>query len=438
MRYHLVTLFPEWFHSPLNTALFAKALESQIVSVDYINPRDFTQNKHNKVDDSPYGGGPGMVLMAQPLVDAINAISLSGKKTGQIIALTPVGEPLTQEIVQELAQEEDLTLICGRYEGFDERIYDILPIRKISIGDIILNGGEVAALALIEATARLQTGYMGKEESGEDESFTHNLLEYPHYTRPENFMDKAVPKELQNGNHAEIDLWRRKAALKTTLTYRSDLLEKAFLSEQDRHYLNEIHNTNLGKNIHIALVHYPILLKNNTVGSSSITNLDLHDIARISCTYGISSLQIISPIPDQKILVQELLDHWVHGEGAKTNPDRSTALKRIQLADDLSCAIKNITNISGKKPLLIGTSAKPELDKKGREKRIATPFPTITKLAKNNTLLIVLGTSHGLAPEALAQCDFILPPIRYLGEYNHLPVRAACAIILDRLLGDFQ
>ena len=194
----------------------------------------------------------------------------------------------------------------------------------------------------------------------------------------------------------------------------------------------------MGKNIHIALVHYPVLLKNNTVGSSSITNLDLHDIARISCTYGISSLQIISPIPDQKLLVQELLEHWVHGDGAKTNPDRSKALKLIHIADSLENAITTITTISGKKPLLIGTSAKPELDKKGREKKLSTPFYQINKLAKNNTILIVLGTSHGLAPEALAQCDFLLPPLRYLGEYNHLPVRAACAIILDRLLGDFE
>lgn len=438
MHYHLITLFPEWFTSPLNTALFAKANKAGIVSVDYINPRDFTENKHKKVDDSPYGGGPGMVLMAQPILDAVKSIEKAGKQTGSIIILTPTGEPLTQKIAHELAQEENLTLICGRYEGFDERIYDLLPIRRISVGEAILNGGEVAALAVIEATARLQVGYMGKEESGEDESYSNNLLEYPHYTRPDNFMGLEIPKELQNGNHSEINTWRRKSSLQMTLKHRPDLLNNAQLSEQDRVFLNQIKNTNLGKNIHIALVHYPILLKNNTVGSSSVTNLDLHDIARISCTYDVSSLQIVSPIQDQKLLVQELLDHWVHGEGAKTNPDRSQALKRIHLADSLEQAKENITAISGKEPLLIGTSAKAERDKKGREKRLATPFQEIKNLAKNNTLLIVLGTSHGLAPEALAKCDYILPPLRYLGTYNHLPVRAACAIILDRLLGDLD
>lgn len=434
MHYHIVTLFPEWFQSPLNTALFAKANEAGIVSVDFINPRDYTQNKHNKVDDSPYGGGPGMVLMVQPILDAVKAIP----ETGPIVALTPAGEPLTQKLAEELAQENHLTLICGRYEGFDERLYDLLPIRRVSVGEAILNGGEVAALALIEATARLQDGYMGKNESGEDESYRQNLLEYPQYTRPENFMGLEVPKELQTGNHGEINAWRRKEALAMTLKHRPDLLAKAKLSQKDREILNEIRNTSFAKNIHIALVHHPVLLKNNTAGSSSVTNLDIHDISRISCTYGISSLQIITPIQDQKILVRELLDHWTKGDGAKTNPDRAKALSLANLADSLEEAALHIEKRCGIRPLLIGTSAKAEKDKKGREKRLAVPFCEIAALAETTPLLIVLGTSHGLAPEAMAQCDYLLPPIRYMGHYNHLPVRSACAVILDRLLGDIN
>lgn len=432
MHYHIVTLFPEWFQSPLNTALFAKAAQAGIVSADFINPRDYTQNKHNKVDDSPYGGGPGMVLMVQPILDAVKSIP----ETGPIVALTPAGEPLTQKLAEELARQTHLTLICGRYEGFDERLYDLLPIRRVSVGEAVLNGGEVAALALIEATARLQDGYMGKNESGEDESYRHNLLEYPQYTRPENFMGLEVPKELQTGNHGEINAWRRKEALAMTLKHRPDLLAKAKLSQKDRETLNEIRNASFAKNIHIALVHHPVLLKNNTAGSSSVTNLDIHDISRISCTYGISSLQIITPIQDQKILVQELLDHWTKGDGAKTNPDRAKALSLANLADSLEEAVLHIEQRCGIRPLLIGTSAKAEKDKRGREKRLAVPFCEIAELAKTAPLLIVLGTSHGLAPEALAQCDYLLPPIRYMGHYNHLPVRSACAVILDRLLGD--
>lgn len=432
MHYHIITLFPEWFSSPLDTALFAKARDTGIVTVEYINPRDFTKNKHNKVDDSPYGGGPGMVLMAQPLVDAVASIP----KPGRLIALTPAGTPLSQKLAEELAKEEDLTLICGRYEGFDERIYELLPIERVSVGDAILNGGEVAALALIEATARLQDGYMGKNESGTEESFTQNLLEYPHYTRPENFMGLEVPEVLQNGNHQEINAWRREQALAMTLRHRPDLLAKARLSEQDRMTLNSLRTHSFAKNIHIALVHHPVLLKNNVAGSSSVTNLDIHDISRTACTYGLSSLQIITPIEDQKILIEELLTHWTKGDGAKTNPDRAKALSLAQLADSIDDAVKNVEKISGTKPLLVGTSAKAEKDKKGREKRLAVPFDNIAALAKKNSILLVFGTSHGLAPEALAKCDYILPPLRYMGQYNHLPVRSACAVILDRLLGD--
>lgn len=434
MHYHIVTLFPEWFASPLQTALFAKADKAGIVSVDFVNPRDFTENKHHKVDDSPYGGGPGMVLMVQPILDAVKSIP----DPGTIIALTPTGEPLTQNLARQLAKEKNLTLICGRYEGFDERLYEVLPIKRVSVGEAILNGGEVAALALIEATARLQDGFMGKNESGDDESYSHSLLEYPHYTRPENFMGLEVPKELQTGNHSEINQWRRQQSLAMTLKHRPDLLEKAVLSEQDRIYLNQIRNVSFAKNIHIALVHHPVLLKNNTAGSSSVTNLDLHDICRISCTYGISSVQIVTPIQDQKSLVRELLEHWTQGEGAKSNPDRAKALSLAQLADSLDEAAANVENISGTKPLLVGTSAKAEKDKRGREKRTAVPFPLAKELAKDNALLIVLGTSHGLAPEALEKCDCLLPPVRYMGYYNHLPVRSACAIILDRLLGDID
>lgn len=432
MQYHIVTLFPEWFSSPLHTALFAKAEQTGIVGVDFYNPRDYTQNKHNKVDDSPYGGGPGMVLAVQPILDAVRAIP----QKGRLIALTPAGEPLTQKLAEELSKEEHLTLICGRYEGFDERLYELLPIQRISVGEAVLNGGEVAALALIEATARLQDGYMGKNESGAEESYAQNLLEYPHFTRPENFMGLEVPEVLQKGNHREISSWRREQSLAMTYRHRPDLLAKAQLSEQDRMFLKTVHKRSFAKNIHIALVHHPVLLKNNTAGTSSVTNLDIHDISRIACTYGVSSLQIVTPVQDQKILVEELIAHWTQGDGAKTNPDRAKALALAHLAGNLEEACQNVEHISGIRPILIGTSAKAEKDKKGREKRLAAPFPQVAELAKENCLLLVFGTSHGLAPEALAQCGCLLPPLRYMGEYNHLPVRSACAIILDRLLGD--
>jgi len=432
MHYHIVSLFPEWFHSPLQTALFAKANKAGIVDVDYINPRDFTEDKHNKVDDRPYGGGPGMVLMTQPILDAVKSIANSGI----IIALSPAGEPLTQELARELAKEKDLTLICGRYEGFDERLFSLLPIRKVSVGEAIFNGGEVAALALIEATARLQDGYMGKNESGDDESYSNGLLEYPHFTRPEKFHELSVPAVLQGGNHAEINTWRHQSSLEMTLKHRPDFLENAELSHDDRKYLNSLINFRRGKNIHIALLHHPVLLKSKISGTSSLTNLDIHDIARISCTYGIASFNVVTPLADQKELLHTLVKYWTKGAGAKSNPDRAQALNLVQAMDSFDDAIAAVEKISGTKPILIGTSAQAETDKKGREIRKAKPFCEIRKLLDDNAILIVLGTSHGLAPEILEKCDALLPPLRWVGNYNHLPVRAACAIMLDRLLGD--
>lgn len=432
MRYHIVTLFPEWFESPMQTALLAKADSAGIVDVEFINPRDYTNDKHHKVDDSPYGGGPGMVLMAQPIVDAVNSI----KNTGTILVLTPTGEPLTQELAKELAKKEDITLICGRYEGFDERIFELLPLRRISVGEAILNGGEVAALAIIEATARLQDGYMGKSQSAEDESYSDGLLEYPHYTRPETYQGLSVPKILQGGNHEAIAKWRHEQSLLMTYEHRPEFLDNAELSHFDREIIRDIKKFRRGKNIHIALLHHPVLLKEQLSGTSSITNLDVHDISRIACTYGLSSFTVVTPLEDQKNLLNTIVNHWTKGAGAISNPDRAEALSLVRVATSLEEAISQVKTLCGDDPIVMGTSAKPDVDKKGREIRKAIPFIKLRKMLDETSVLIVLGTAHGLAPEALKQCDAILPPLRWLGTYNHLPVRAACAILLDRILGD--
>ena len=192
MKYTLVTLFPEWFDSPLSAGLMARAREAGLVDFFFANPRDMTTDPHHTVDDRPYGGGPGMVLMLEPLVALLR--SLPPERRGRMLALTPGGRPFTQNMARELAREPALTLICGRYEGFDARLFDILPIEPVCVGDAVLNGGEAAALAVIEATARLQPGFMGKDASGDEESFSNGLLEYPHFTRPEEFEGRAVPE----------------------------------------------------------------------------------------------------------------------------------------------------------------------------------------------------------------------------------------------------
>ena len=436
MHYNLVTLFPEWFDSPLSSSLMEKAREAGIVSFSFANPRDKSTDRHHHVDDRPYGGGPGMVLMLEPMVRTLRELPPCNGRKGRMIALTPVGRPFTQELARELAKEEELTLICGRYEGFDARLFDLLPVEPVCVGEAILNGGEAAALAIIEATARLQTGFMGKDESGEEESFSNGLLEYPQFTRPVDFEGLRVPEVLQNGNHAHIEEWRREQSLLATAKHRPDLLDHAVLTHKDRQILRSQPRFRPGKNLSIALLHHPVRLKDRKVGTTSLTNLDIHDIARISRTYGISGVFAVTPLKDQLRLLATLLSHWTEGPGLSFNPDRAEALRLVRPAETLESAIETLTTDRGLPPFVVGTSAQPVLDKKHRERRPATTFDEVKRQLADRPVLLLLGTGHGIAPEVLERCDAILPPLRWMDEYNHLPVRAAAAILLDRLLGD--
>lgn len=432
MHYTLVTLFPEWFTSPLSTGLMAKAREAGIVDFAFTSPRHRARDRHRTVDDRPYGGGPGMVLRLEPLVETLRSLS----RPGRMLALSPDGRPLTQALARELAAEPSLILICGRYEGFDARLFDILPVERVCVGEAVLNGGEAAALALIEATARLQPGFMGKDESGDEESFSHGLLEYPHYTRPEVFEGHAVPDLLLSGDHARVADWRRRQALFHTLRNRPDLLDHAVLSAKDREMLAAQPRFRPGKNLYAALLHHPVLLKGNRAGTTSLTNLDVHDIARISRTYGLGGVFVVTPLEDQRRLLDTLLGHWLDGPGARSNPDRAEALRLILPAASLEDAVEALAARCGTPPWLVGTSARPVLDRKGREKRPAATFDQVRQRLEQGPALVMLGTGHGLAPGALDRCDAVLPPLRWMDAYNHLPVRAAAAILLDRLLGD--
>jgi len=217
----VLTLFPEMFPGPLSAGVTGRGLASGLVTLRLHNLRDYTHDRHRQVDDVPYGGGAGMVLKPEPIFEAVRA--RAGK--GPVILLTPQGELLNQGLVRELASHDDLYLICGRYEGVDERVAAHLVDREISIGDYVLTGGELPAMVLIDAVSRLVTGVLGSEESPRDESFDQHLLEYPHYTRPAEFEGHPVPEVLRSGHHAEIERWRRAQAAERTRRRRPDLLD---------------------------------------------------------------------------------------------------------------------------------------------------------------------------------------------------------------------
>lgn len=249
MNFHVLTLFPEMIQSGLNTSITGRAIENGLITLNTVNIRDFATNKHNRVDDYPYGGGAGMVIQAEPVYLAYgflaNRIRMSkGEHTPyqkpRVIYVTPQGSIFNQNMARELAQEEDLIFLCGHYEGIDERVLELIVTDNISIGDYVLTGGELPAMVMIDAISRLIPGVLNNEVSSEFESLQDNLLEYPQYTRPEIFMGKRVPEVLLSGHHANIEAWRRKESINRTYERRPDLLEKANLTEEEREYLTRL------------------------------------------------------------------------------------------------------------------------------------------------------------------------------------------------------
>ena len=222
MKFDVLTLFPEMVEDYFKYSILKRALNSKIIELNTINPRDFTLNKHKKVDDTPYGGGAGMVLMPQPYVDAYESIPKSDKSI--TIMLSPQGEPIHEKIVNDLAQYNQIILLCGHYEGFDERIREIIKPKEISLGDFVLTGGELPALCIIDAVSRKLEGTLGKIESAQNDSFSDGLLEYPQYTKPRDFRGLKVPDVLLNGNHKEIEEFRMSERIKRTKLRRPDLL----------------------------------------------------------------------------------------------------------------------------------------------------------------------------------------------------------------------
>lgn len=233
MNIAILTLFPEMFESVLSASILGRARGAGLISVEPMDIRPFSDKKHKNTDDYPFGGGAGMVMMVQPIVDCVRHARSKGY-TGPCVYLSPRGKPLTQEKVRELSGKESLVLLCGHYEGVDQRAIDLVVEEEISLGDFVLTGGELAALCLVDAVARYVPGVLGSEESAEDESFSAGLLEYPQYTRPGVFEGMAVPEVLVNGNHAKIEVWRREQALLTTLRVRPDLFEKAWMTAKER------------------------------------------------------------------------------------------------------------------------------------------------------------------------------------------------------------
>ena len=233
MHFYIMTLFPDMVMNGLNTSITGRAIEKGLLSIDAVNIRDYAYNKHNSVDDYPYGGGAGMLMQAEPVYQTYEAICQKSGKRPRVVYLSPQGRTFCQTMAEEYAREEELVLLCGHYEGIDERVLEEIVTDYVSIGDYVLTGGELPAMIMVDAISRLVPGVLHNDVSAEFESFQDNLLEYPQYSRPEIWHEKQVPQVLLSGHHANIEAWRREQSIIRTAKNRPDLLEKANLTEKE-------------------------------------------------------------------------------------------------------------------------------------------------------------------------------------------------------------
>lgn len=240
MNFHVLTLFPEMIMNGLETSILGRAAAKGIVSFEAVNIRDYTLERHGKVDDYPYGGGAGMVMQAEPIYRAYEALVEKIGKKPRVIYMTPQGKTFNQNIAEDLAKEEELVFLCGHYEGVDERVLEMIATDYLSAGDYVLTGGELPAMMMIDCISRLVPGVLNNNVSAEFETFHDNLLEYPQYTRPEVFMGKKVPDILLSGHHANVEKWRREQSIIRTLKNRPELLEDAVLSKKEQKFLDEL------------------------------------------------------------------------------------------------------------------------------------------------------------------------------------------------------
>ncbi|WP_303851092.1 tRNA (guanosine(37)-N1)-methyltransferase TrmD [Seleniivibrio woodruffii] len=419
--FNILTIFPEMFTSPFSQGVLSKAADAGFFTLNPVDIRSYTTDKHRITDDYQYGGGQGLVMKPEPIVTAVRDLKQKDGDT-HVILMDPRGKKFTQKDAERLREYDSLTFICGRYEGVDERVVGLCVDESLSLGDFVLTGGEFASMVMIDSIARLLPGVLGDENSPLEDSHTSGMLEYPHYTRPYEFEGQSVPEILLSGHHAEIEKWRRQKSIEITAKNRPDMLKNADLSAEDKKYLDTIA---LKKKIYVALLHYPMKDKEKTNVATSITNMDLHDISRTCTTFDVKKYFVVTPLQAQREIASRVIDHWLKGYGATYNVNRKEAFERTKLAEGLLDVISEIEKLEGERPVVIATTA--------RDSRANIGFEETARLAEEKPCLIIFGTGWGFTEDVFKMSDRVLKPIKGVGPFNHLSVRSAVAIILDRI-----
>ncbi len=454
MKISILTVFPELYETFLKTSLIGRACEKKLVDFNVVRFSDFCK-PGERIDGPSCGHGCGMIIRPE-VVEA--AIEFCEKKCGKSfkIFFSPQGKKLDQKLVQELATQifpsvvgdeqsklhpdpsahsvvsepvqascDHLLLVCSRYEGMDERVEFFHADEIISLGDFVVMGGDLPAQIFLEGILRLLPGVVGKCASVIEESFGKAFLDYPHYTLPVEWHKMKVPDVLRSGDHAAIEKWRKDKAAKKTVLNKFDWLRSHIRSKEDCDLSRKFI-----PNHYVALMHTQVLVKGGRIGDTSITSIDIHDIARSSSTYGISNFFITSRLEDQHMIMKTFLDFWESDEGKKYNPSRFHAIARVVPTKSLEEVLSHIEKKEGKNPIIIATSA--------QSKKMVAQIDYFSQgllWEKERPILFLFGTGQGLCDEIVQKSDFLLSPVQGLVDYNHLSVRSAVAVVLDRWLG---
>ncbi|MDR1481533.1 MAG: tRNA (guanosine(37)-N1)-methyltransferase TrmD [Synergistaceae bacterium] len=417
-RISIVTAFPDLIRGVLSLSVLGRGIESGKVDVSIVNIRDFAEGRYRQIDDYSFGGG-GMVLMAGPLMAAVD--SIAGRSERYVVCPSPQGVRLYQELVEDLHRiscEKNLVIVCGHYEGIDERFAESCADLEVSLGDFVLTGGEIPALAITDAVSRLVDGVVGRRDAVEEDSFFSGMLDHPHYTRPAEFAGRTVPDVLLGGDRSAIESFRRAESAKRTISRRPDAVARAGIMPY------------LGRGVYVLQLHHPVLNRNGMVGTTAITGLDLHDIARACLTYGIKKYMVATPLHTQREMIKKVASHWTEGYGASFNPDRAEAMRRVKTFGAFTQALKWVEERERSVPFSVATTAKPRMG--------ALHWTRVKSglLEQDRPTVFLFGTGYGLSDEVFDFADAVMAPIMGgRGVYNHLSVRSAVGIVLDRFFG---
>lgn len=428
MNVSILTLFPELYKEFLQTSLIKRAAEKKLVSFDTHSLFNYVESK-KRIDDTTFGHSSGMLIKPNVIEDAMNDIESKHGQAFKII-LSPQGKKLDQHYAHKLWDKiknaDHVALLASRYEGIDARVEKYYADEVVSVGDFVTMGGDVPAMLLMECLFRFMPGVVGKQESVDLDSFSGAFVDHPEYTKPVEWKGMTVPEVLRSGNHGAITQWRKEKAAEVTVKKHFGWLRSCRLTDEER-----VLSRKYIPSHYAALMHSDILLKGGRIGTTSVTSIDIHDIARSCATYGLKDFFIVTPLSDQQEMIQTFLNFWHEKKvGGEYNKDRHEALNRVVLQESLSKVVADIKQKEGKKPIIIGTSAR--LDDAGS---MLTYHQQDVVWQQDRPVLFLFGTGQGMSENLLKECDYMLQPVNGFTDFNHLSVRSAAAIIFDRWLG---